>query len=267
MWAYTSKPRVFREYTKYAIPVRGRDIKLKALERYEKSKLPGAESTKAKAKADESDSSDDDEADSDDELATSGVINLLKSTYNRTSNTWIPEQFREQYNATIEKSLAMFEGRRKKNKLPMKVSADLLPIGHYISKFPRLFLPERGWDENPTYLQNEQEYKENNLLIGFDERSATGVHIRFKIRNPIHNIKKFKDSRQTEKGTVCKSKSKEFLKSAAEKLGAKLPEKVNVEDLCVLIRAKLIRLELKERIKKSNIKYFYFFYEQRPETR
>jgi hypothetical protein len=251
MWAYTSKPRVFREYNKYAIPVRAKDIKLKAMQQYENRK------------EELEDISPDDTSD----LATSGVINLLKSTFNRTSNAWIPAEFREQYSKTIEKSLSMFNGRKKKNKFITKTSADLLPIGHYISKFPRLYLPDKGWDENPTYLQNEQEYKENNILIGFDERSNTGVHIRFKIRNPIHNIKKHKDSRQTEKGTVCKSKSKEYLKHIARKLDVVLPDKVNVEDLCVAIRSKLIRLELKERIKKSNIKYFYFFYEQRPETK
>ena len=262
MWAYTSKPRVFKEYTKYAIPVRTKDIKLKALEKYENRK----------------EDIDDINPEDNSDLATSGVINLLKSTFNRevnllkstvnrTSNVWIPEEFRKQYDDTVDKSLNMFAGRKKKNKFITKVSANLLPIGHYISKFPRLYIPDKGWDENPTYLQNEQEYKENNLIIGFDERSNTGVHIRFKIRNPIHNIKKFKDSRQTEKGTVCKSKSKEYLKSVAKKLDAVLPDKVNVEDLCAVIRSKLIRLELKERIKKSNIKYFYFFYEQRPETR
>ena len=251
MWAYTSKARVFKDYSKYAIPVKASDIKLKAMTKYDNRKDELA------------DISPDDTSD----LATSGVINLLKSTFNRTSNIWIPSEFRQQYDETLNKSLALFEGRKKKNKSITKVSADLLPIGHYISKFPRIYIPEKGWDENPTYLQNEIEYKENDILVGFDERSNTGVHIRFKIRKPIHNIKKYKDSRQTEKGTVCKSKSKEYLRDAAKQLGALVPDKVNVEDLCVMIRSKLIRLELKERIKKSNIKYFYFFYEQRPETR
>lgn len=251
MWAYTSKPRVFKEYTKYAIPVKAKDIKLKTLSKYENRP------------EELTDISPDDNSD----LASSGVINLLKSTFNRTSNAWIPAEFREQYDKTVEKSLALFMGRRKKSKGITKVSADLLPIGHYISKFPRLYLPDKGWDENPTYLQNETEYKENNIIVGFDERSTTGVHIRFKIRNPIHNIKKYKDSRQTEKGTVCKSKSKDYLKMVAKKLDAVVPDKINVDELCVIIRSKLIRLELKERIAKSTIKYFYFFYEQRPETR
>jgi hypothetical protein len=250
IWAHTCKNRIFKEYTKYAIQVNAKDIKLKALSKYEKRK----------------DELDDISPDDNSDLASSGVINLLKSTYNKTSNAWIPEEFRENYEKTINKSIDLFDGKKKKIKSITKVKADLLPIGHYISKFPKLYTPERGWDEDPTYTQNEQLYKENNLLVGFDDRSVTGVHIRFKIRNPIHNIKKSKDQRQIEKGTVCKSKSKEFLIEAAKKIDIILPEKVNVEEVCSLIRSKLIRLELKERIKKSNIKYFYFHYEHRPES-
>jgi hypothetical protein len=251
IWAYTCKPRIFKDYTKYAIPVKAKDIKLKTLSQYEKRKNELA------------DISPDDSSD----LVSSGVINLLKSTFNRTSNTWIPAEFAKEYNKTIKKSSELYSGKKKKSKQINKVPANLLPIGHFISKFPKMYHPEKGWDENPTYMQNEESFKENDLVIGFDERSQTGVHIRFKIRNPIHNIKKYKDQRETEKGTICKSKSKEYLTSVAKKLDITVPEKVNIDELCVLIRSKLIRYELKERIKKSNIKYFYFHYEQRPETK
>ncbi len=251
LWASTCKNKVAHDYDKYVIPVRVKDTKLLVVNKYENR----AKELEDISPADNSD------------LATSGVLNLLKTTFNRTSNTWVPAEFREYYNETVNKSLALFEGNKKKNKSSAKVMANFLPIGHFISKFPKLYLPNRGWDENPTYLQNEKEYKENNLVIGFDERSATGVHIRFKIRNPIHNIKKHADSRYTEKGTVCKSKSKSYLHAAAKKLDIMVPSKVNGPELCALIKSKLIRLELIERTKGSNIKYFYFFYEQRPETR
>jgi hypothetical protein len=251
LWASTCKTKIASEYSKYAIPVKVKDIKLKVVNKYEKR----AEELVDISPTDNSD------------LATSGVLNLLKTTFNRTSNTWIPAEFREYYNNIIQKSASLFEGKNKKLKMFVKASADVLPIGHFISKFPRLYIPEKGWDENPTYLQNEKEFKENNLVIGFDERSSTGVHIRFKIRNPIHNITKYVDSRFTEKGTVCKSKSKGYLHDAAKKLNITVPAKVNGPELCSLIKSKLIRMELIERTKGSNIKYFYFFYEQRPETR
>jgi len=246
MWAYTCKPRIFNDYKKYAIAVRAKDIKLKILSKYEKREEEIA------------DISPDDASD----LATSGVINLLKTSISRTSNVWIPREFREEYDKILNDSYEQFRGMKKKNKSIQKVSAKLLPIGHYISKFPRIYHPEKGWTEDPTYIQNDQEYIENDYIIGYDEKSKTGVHVRFKIRNPIHNIKKHKDSRLIEKGTVCKSKSKSYLRAVAKKIDIILPEKFNVEELCALLRSKLIRLELKERIKKSKIKYFYFHYEQ-----
>lgn len=245
MWAYTCKPRLAKDYTKYAIPVKAKDIKLKAMSKYEKRKEELA------------DISPDDSSD----LATSGVINLLKSSLNRTSNVWIPAEFREHFSKTLDDSLRLYAGKKKKNKNINKVSGMLLPIGHYISKFPRIYHPEKGWVEDPTYTQSDQDFIENDLLIGYDERSKTGVHIRFKLRSPIHNIKKYKDTRLIEKGTVCKSKSKNYLRTIAKKLDIIVPDKVNVDELCGLIRAKLIRYELKERIKKSKLKYFYFHYE------
>ena len=56
-----------------------------------------------------------------------------------------------------------------------------------------------------------KEWKENNIIIGYDVKSETGIYIRFKIRSPIHTIKKFKDTRKIEKGSTCNSKSKNFL--------------------------------------------------------
>lgn len=248
MWAYTTKPRIFKDYVKYAIPVKAKDIKLKAMSKYEKRK------------EELEDISPDDNSD----LATSGVINLLKSSINRTSNAWVPMEFREQFNKTVEHSLTQFIGKKKRSKNIQKVSADLLPIGHFISKFPRLYSPQhQSWTEDPTYAQADQNYVENDLIIGYNEKSQNGTHVRFKMRDPIHNIKKHKDSRLIARGVVCKSKSKTELKRIAKKLDVVLPEdeRINVEELCLLIRSKLIRLELKERIKKTKIKWFYQFYE------
>ena len=242
MFAYTTKPKIFKEYSSYAIPVYNKDIKLKTLEVYEKRG----------------------EDKHDDAIASSGIINLLKTTINRTSNNWIPQEFREEYEKTIKRSLDLFQGHKKKSSHVTKVSAMLLPIGHYISQFPRLYIPNKGFVEDPTYSQNDQNYIENNIIVGYDERSKTGVHIRFKLRKPIHNIKKFNDARLIERGIVCKSRSKEELYDIIKKLDIELNEdtKKNIIEMCNVIRSKLIRLELKERIKGSKIKYFYFHYEK-----
>ncbi len=245
IWAYTCKPKIFRDYVKYAIPVKTKDVKLKTLSRYEKRR----------------EELEDINPDDTSELATSGIINLLKTSLNRTSNVWIPAEFREQYQKTVDDSLRLFAGKYKKTKSISKVSAMQLPIGHYISKFPRLYHPDKGWTEDPTYSQADEAYIENNIIIGYDDRSAAGVHIRFKLRPPVHNIKKYKDSRLIARGTVCKSKSKSELRTIAKNLDIMLPDKMNVDELCGLIRSKLIRLELKERIKGSKVKYFYHHYE------
>ena len=250
IWAYTCKPKVFKDYVDYAIPVHAKDIKIRTLNMYEKREEELAEIT----------------PDNDSDLGTSGIINLLRTSINRSSNAWIPQEFRKQFNKTLADSVKLFAGDKKKTRHIHKVSAINLPIGHFISKFPRLYHPDRGWTEDPTYIQNDQNYVENNLIVGYDERSKTGVHIRFKLRAPSHNITKHKDSRLIERGTVCSSKSRNFLLQIAKKLGMEINKNINIIELCSTIRSKLIRNELKERIKKTNIKYFYFHYEQQERT-
>ena len=290
IWAYTCKPKIFNNYTKYAIPFKAKDIKLKALEKYEKAKDYEAEEKERKnarrrelrqleKKGEKVDKykekkifkntpiySDEDISPADNsDLMSNGIINLLKSSINNSSNVWIPENFRNMYNDILNEVDNLFDDRKKKNKYINKVLAKYLPIGHYINKFPTLYTPENGWKEEPNYASPEQEFIENDLVIGYDEKSKTGIHIRFKLRKPIHSIKKFKDIRLIEKGTVCKSKSKSELKKIAVALNAEVPDKINIDELCSLIRTKLIRAELKERIAKSKIKYFYFHYEERPD--
>jgi hypothetical protein len=278
MWAYTTKARLFKRYEKYAVQVKSTDIKLKTLHRYERRETEIKKQEKKRGRKRkhpkyekhlmESVKGEDEDVkiDATSELASSGIINLLKTSFNNTSNVWIPKEFRQEFAKTLKESRDLFAGRRKRIKRIVKVSAKLLPIGHFITKFPRIYHPESGWTEDPLYIQHDRKYKENDLLIGYDMKSRTGVHVRFKIRSPIHAIKKYKDTRLIEKGTVCKSKLKPELLSIAKKIGVILPDKMNVDELCELIRAKLIRMELKERIKGSDVKYFYFHYEnQLPE--
>ena len=243
MFAYTTKPKIFKEYSAYAIPVYNKDIKLKTMESYEKR---------------------GNNANDDEDIASSGIINLLKTTINRTSNNWIPQEFREEYEKTIKRSLDLFNGHKKKSSHITKVSAMSLPIGHFMSSFPKIYIPNKGFVEDPSYSQSDQNYVENDIIVGYDERSKTGVHIRFKLRKPIHNIKKFNDARLIERGIVCKSRSKEELYTIIKKLDIELNEdtKKNIVEMCNVIRSKLIRLELKERIKGSKTKYFYFHYEK-----
>ena len=139
-------------------------------------------------------------------------------------------------------------------------------MGHFLNYIPKFYLPSTGWTESPEYLETNETFVENNVIIGYDERTKTGVNVKFKVRTPIQNIKQFKDSRLIEKGTVCISKSKVYLKEIAKKLDIKLKGKINIVKLCNDIRTKLIYLELKERTAKTKKKWFYFIYERLPET-
>jgi hypothetical protein len=240
IWGHTLKPYMFKKYEKYLMPI---SVKLKS---NTKQKL---EEVKIKEK----------------DMSTSGLINLLKSSINKSDLHWVSSGLKKQFEDNLGNSLKLFDGNYKKKSPDKKIAADVVPVGHFLMYIPKFYHPVDDWFESPEYLDSMESFVENSTIIGYDERSKTGVHIRFKIRTPIQNIKQFKDSRLIEKGSVCSSKSKVYLKEIAGKLGIKLKGKINVNNLCNDIRTKLIYLELKERVGNTKKKWFYFIYERRPE--
>lgn len=242
IWGHTVKPYMFKKYASFLNPI---NIKIK------KDTRQRLENIDTKNK----------------DLNLSGLINMLKSSINKSDLNWISSGLKKHFNENLTKSLKLFDGNYKKSFAKgKKVDADLVPIGHFLNYIPKFYHPNDKWFESPEYLESTENFTENNIIIGYDERSKTGVYIRFKIRTPIQNIKQYKDSRMIEKGSVCSSKNKVYLKEIADKIGIKIKGKINVPILCNDIRTKLIYLELKERIAKTNKKWFYFIYERRPET-
>ena len=260
LWGNNLKTNTFKKYSKYMYI---KDVKLKKKTQTKKNQTDlGIEMI--------SDTPGNKNKNKIEETSSSGLINMLKSSINQSDLNWISTGMKTKCNEELENSLKLFDGIYKKklhvNKIE-KVDASLIPVGHFLSSSPRLYIPEMKWYDNPEYLQNEISYVENDKIVGYDERSDKGIHIRFKIRNPIQNIKQYKDSRLIEKGAVCSTKSKSYLKDIAIKIGIKFTKsKFNVDVLCRDIRTRLIYLELKERMNKTNIKWFYFVYETRPET-
>jgi hypothetical protein len=240
IWGHTLKTYMFKKYDKYLLPI---GIKIKSNNKQKLEELKVNEKN----------------------MSTSGLINLLKSSINKSDLQWVSSGLKKQFEDNLSNSLKLFDGNYKKLSANKKIDADIVPVGHFLTHIPKFYHPIDGWFENPEYLDSTDTFIENNTIIGYDERSKTGVHIRFKVRNPIQNIKHFKDSRLIEKGSVCSSKSKVYLKEIAGKLGIKLKGKINVNNLCNDIRTKLIYLELKERISDTKKKWFYFIYERRPE--
>lgn len=154
-----------------------------------------------------------------------------------------------------------------KVEIELKSSVKILPIGHFVSITPRLYNPSKsGWFDESNYTQPIQDVKENNIIIGYHEKLTGKLNIKFKIRNPIQNIEKHSDTRMIEKGAMCSTKNKEYLKSIAKKLEIPVDAKHNVGNLCESIEHMLINNEMLARKHKTGIKWFYSFWENRPDN-
>jgi hypothetical protein len=199
------------------------------------------------------------------EEISSNLLNLLRSSLGKSIVEWAPSEAIKKMQNDLEKSLKMYIGSIK---TPMyrerkRVQSDLLPVGHFIADVPRFYDPKkREFFDSPEYLDTAEEFVENDIIIGYDEKLKNSIDIKFKIRSPIQYIEKFKDIRMIERGSVCSTKSKHYLKDIAQKLDVELPEKLNVQLLCEKIRNKLIYNEIRERKAKTNVKWYYTYYEK-----
>lgn len=170
---------------------------------------------------------------------------------------------KSEFTAALKASVDILAKRGKKKEIVPIVRADpkVLAIGHFMGTVPRFYHPDKDWFESPEYVQRTQEYKENEVLVGYYEKSGTGLRVKFKIRTPLHLIEKQRDVRKIEKGSICSSNSKEYLVEMAKKLKIKTHDKINVPSLCQEIEERLQLNELLERKKKSNVKWFYAAWE------
>lgn len=133
-----------------------------------------------------------------------------------------------------------------------------IPVGIFI-KHSYLFLSDE-------FVQSEvapgKIWKDNDILIGFYEKSQTGLRLRFKIRPPQEEVE---DSRKRKSGAICTTRPKAEIIEYCKKLGVKLSKSAENElssaELCNTLRIRLTELEAEERQKNSNIKYFYMYWE------
>ena len=202
----------------------------------------------------------------DNQLSTTGIINLLKSTINNSRDNWVPSEIQAHFQAAQNRFDEFYETATKSGK-SAKIPSDILPIGHIMANIPKFYHPDRGgWFESPEYLDTSIDFIENPIIIGYEEKIKNSSTIRFKVRPAVQNLKKSNDSRKIERGSVCSnSKSKGFLKNLSTQLGITLEPKLNVGKLCDRIRRRLIYNELTERLNPaSRLKWFYFCYEKQP---
>jgi hypothetical protein len=160
----------------------------------------------------------------------------------------------------------------------VKVFANMLPVGHFITKgvgvtIPKLYDPETNYCSMSTeFVEKHQvEGEENDLIIGYYEKNPTGIDVKFKVRPPIHKITKHIDSRMIERGSVCSTHKKEELFAIAKSLEINL-DNVSIKEVCDLIKHELMYREIQSRRKaqhdtskrKSRIRWFYLHFEQQP---
>ncbi len=159
------------------------------------------------------------------------------------------------YNKTLKLSNEHIKNKKK------KIFDYMLPIGHIFDNKMNFYNPNGNWFVKEKYNIINSKFKDNEYIIGYLDKSKVGFDITFKLK--LNNKKqKIIDKRQIQTGLQCTSMDKTVLKDICKKLDINVSNKENrKKTLCDLIKIKLIKLELAERKKDSNLRYFYFYWE------
>lgn len=192
------------------------------------------------------------------------LLNLIARNISKSSCDWCPAVTKSLYESSLGKSIERFNiivKVKKSGKNIVKVQPDVLPIGHFLQRYPRFYHPEKGWFESPEYIVDTTKWIENTIIIGYNVKSKTGIHVRFKLRTPVQLIKVHDDARLTEKGSICSTRSKTFLLDTCKKLNIEADDKSSITKLCNEIKTRLMYLELLERTRGTRLKYFYSHFE------
>ena len=188
--------------------------------------------------------------------------NLLVSSLEDELNITPKLQF-TYYKKAIAETDNYLKNRSDKKKI-IKIFDYLLPVGHIFTKELRFYNPKKFWFNKLKYSNTNMKFIDNPNIIGYLEKVNIGFDIVFKIKTD-NTAKKLSDKRQIQTGLNCLNIDKPELFEMCKKLKIdkdKLSQiKNRKNNICDLIKFELIRLELEERKKKSNIKYFYFYWE------
>lgn len=138
---------------------------------------------------------------------------------------------------------------------------------------------------NKAALNLRTQFKENDAVVGYHDILAMQTQPKFKIRRSMQSIKstaqvktvgKAVDSRVFERGIVCQTKTKPQLLGVINDLKLvssagivkmidssqrKHVRDLKINDICELILGRLIELEIRERARDSDKKYYYMWYE------
>jgi len=149
---------------------------------------------------------------------------------------------------------------KNRNKIT-KIFDYLLPIGHIYDKELKFYNPSQFWFSKLKYNNINLSFTNNHKIIGYLEKINIGFDIVFKVKTNNNN-KKQSDKRLIQSGLKCINIDKPDLYDICDILKIDISKiKNKKQNICELIKFELIKLELEERKKKSNIRYFYFYWE------
>ena len=203
-----------------------------------------------------------DKTDHPDNYRTDRVRDIMQKSALETMEGF-PGHMNAHYTVIINKSIKLFSGTKRISKLT-RVPADMLPVGHFLNKIPRLYLPDIGWKTYPSYLKllTSDDRPENDIVIGYDSFDKSAMKFAFKLRDPVASVDiENNDKRMLYKGSQCFTKSKSYLLTIAKKLDVTIVPRSNMRSICESIKKQLI---LNETTKKNNLRWFYYYYENQP---
>jgi hypothetical protein len=177
-----------------------------------------------------------------------------------------------------------------------KVFSNMLPVGHFLSStmeqigtvaVPKIYIPEQDakglnpWVRSTEFVQQNTpagKEVENDIIVGYYEKSTGSIDVKFKLRPPAQKIVKHEDSRMIERGSACNTRKKEDLYAIATQLGltkgkdAPIKEDSSIKDICQEIKLELMEREMQERrkfkhltdeqrTKTKRVRWFYLHFE------
>jgi hypothetical protein len=170
------------------------------------------------------------------------------------------------------------------DKKAVKIPEEMLPVGHLLEmgKFKKYNPKSDSWEygnilDITDIKFSETKETENNIVIGFSDRTSNSLAPKFKVRDPLHKIVVGTDIRFLKTGIVCEYKPKNEIIDLCHTLGIEDDVRgSSVKEMCDKIKLELMKREMDERNKirhmadaqrkkYKKIRWYYMPYEKQPE--
>lgn len=212
-----------------------------------------------------------------------------QSTFNiNRLNDFLGRKINKAVRPRLEDMILAIPAKARTPKQIRKVFSNILPIGHFLITgldtignvlIPKIYNPQEDIfvrsNEFVQYYVPKHEV-ENDIIVGYYEKTPGGIDIKFKLRPPVHKITKHEDTRMMERGSACNTRKKEELYEIAKQLGLVKNNIINdgssIKDICQEIKLELMQREMAERRKikhmtveqrnrHKRVRWFYLHFE------